>query len=141
MHNSRPSHVATVAPRGEASRFQLVFHVGDGLWARWGTHDLRSLDSSSRESTIGDRWATFDDWFSVDVNPCSECGHYQALCYLCRTNARHFLEAEWLVPELYLCDRCVRPFSNYLEDDPMVRWERAELGAYACCDGCTCDTW
>lgn len=141
MYGRPPFFVAAVKQTGEKDRFQLVVQVREGYWARWDAEDVGSFEPVSRDSIIDNQWTSKDDWFPVHIDPCPECGHYQALCGICRVEARHFLDAEWLAGHLYLCDWCVEPFFQYLEDEPMARWDGAELGAYACCDACGCDTW
>ncbi len=142
-------HVVAIVrrPESDSAGAQFVVRAGSRTLALWSPNAGDSLGYSemARQALAQGQFETMTGWISVDAEPCKACGHYLANCIICDDAARHFLDAEWVSESAYLCDECVQPFQrafdNNSEDLAEKRWERWEIGAYACCDGCECDTW
>lgn len=126
--------VAIVPPRNETSRTQVVIEARDRIWAVWMEIPIQDYDTLARDALIQAWWNNQSCWGEVDPDPCDVCGHYLPLCVLCGEEARHFWEIDERQRFAPLCDGCVAP---YLDEPPGV----GEIGMYACCEGCHCDTW
>lgn len=121
----------------------IVLRGRGGYWLRFldnlgGLAYYKNHDPMAWRAHWVSWWSSRDDWIPVSFETCLKCDHHTPLCLYCRAEARHFLDWDELRTDVYFCDECRDRFYPVEE----ALWEQGvEIGAYACCDNCTCDSW
>lgn len=126
-----PLRVVQDLPQTPERGGQLTIAVSGRNYSMW--HDLEQpvldgMDDIARNAVLQAWWEYPSRWYRVGADACTKCGHYRPLCALCLDDVSVFPDAEWMKHTIYLCAQC----GDFSED--------VEVGAYACCEGCVCDT-
>jgi hypothetical protein len=133
VYGNPPRFHACIPPQPKQTRSQLIIQARQGYWGMWiRPEGMSEYDELTRDHLIAAWWANSDAWVPLEADPCRECSHYIPRCIICGDEARYFISSDKVIQEVALCDECGPALEN--ED----RWE---MGVYACCDGCLCDSW